>query len=186
MESLDDLQSLLRLKAGDIGGLEALVEAHQVRAVRTAYLITHDRGLAEEVVQTAFLRVYRSIDRFDMRRPFQPYFMRIVVNAAVQAAQRDSRLVTLDTAEDWNSLLHAPVSDPQDQAEADELRENVRQALLALTPEQRAAVVLRYYLNLSESEMSAWLGAPEGTIKWRLHAARKHLRVLLDRVVKEG
>jgi len=62
----------------------------------------------------------------------------------------------------------------------------VRQALLTLTPEQRAAVVLRYYLNLSESEMSAWLGAPEGTIKWRLHAARKHLRVLLDRAIKEG
>ena len=183
---MTDLQSILRLKAGDIGGLEALVEAHQVKAVRTAYLITHDRGLAEEVVQAAFLRLYKTIDRFDVRRPFAPYFLRIVVNAAIQKAHRDSRMVTLDTGDDWNALLHSPVSDPQDQAEADELRETVRHALMALTPEQRAAVVLRYYLNLSESEMSAWLNAPEGTIKWRLHAARKHLRVLLDRMVKEG
>ena len=75
-----------RLKQGDAGGLEYLVRAHQVRAIRTAFLITGDRGLAEEVVQETFLRLLRSIRTFDSARPFEPWFLRSVVNAALRVA----------------------------------------------------------------------------------------------------
>ncbi|MCK6576627.1 MAG: RNA polymerase sigma factor [Anaerolineae bacterium] len=184
---MEDLQSIKQLKSGDIGGLEALVQKYQVQAVRTAYLITHDRALAEDVVQAAYLRVYRSIERFDVRRPFAPYFLRIVVNEAVQAARRAGRQMPLaDDAPDWDMLLNADAPDPQDEVEASELRETVRRALLALSPEQRAAIVMRYYLDLSEMEMSDLLAVPTGTIKWRLHAARKQLRGLLQRWTGEG
>jgi hypothetical protein len=53
---MEEQEAIARLKRGDIGGLEALVRKHQVQAVRTAYLITRDRALAEDIVQTAFLR----------------------------------------------------------------------------------------------------------------------------------
>jgi len=55
---MDDLQAIQRLKAGDIGGLEALMERHQAKAVRTAFLITHDENLAEDVIQDTFVRIY--------------------------------------------------------------------------------------------------------------------------------
>lgn len=179
-----ELEALRRLKTGDMGGLEALVEAHQVKALRAAYLITQDRGSAQEVVQDAFLRLYRTIDRFDLQRPFEPYFMRIVVNAALQRAQRESRLVTLDDAEEWNALLADSSADPHDEVEAEALYERVRLALVSLTPTQRTAIVLRYYLNLTEEEMAMKLNIPRGTVKWRLHAARTHLGVLLRHLVK--
>lgn len=184
---MDDIQSIARLREGDIGGLEALVERYQIRALRAAYLITHDRALAEDVVQTAFLRVYRSIEKYDLSRPFAPYFMRIVVNGAIQAARRSGRHLTLESDDfSWEDLIASDTPDPQTEAEAAELRDHIGQALGSLTTEQRAAVVMRYYLGLSESEMSAMLALPAGTVKWRLHAARKQLRVLLDRVVGEG
>jgi RNA polymerase sigma-70 factor (ECF subfamily) len=88
---MDEKQAILRLKQGDISGLEALVALHQVRAVRAAYLITHDEAVAEEVTQEAFLQAYRSIRHFDQDRPFGPWFLRSVVHAAVKVAQRDAR-----------------------------------------------------------------------------------------------
>lgn len=183
---MDDAQAINRLKRGDLRGLTALIERHQLQAVRIAVLITRDRALAEDVVQTTFLQFYQHIDHFDGRRAFAPYFFRSVVNAAVQAARRQNRHVSLDAdrdgAELFSELLADPSPSPEALAEAAHQKEAVRAALEQLSPEQRAVVVLRYYLDLSESEMSNALDTPPGTIKWRLHNARKRLRALLREV----
>jgi len=60
---MDERQAIERLKKGDIGGLEYLAQRHQVKAVRTAYLITRDLGLAEEVVQESFIHAFRDAKR---------------------------------------------------------------------------------------------------------------------------
>ena len=77
---MDDQIAISRLKQGDPGGLETLVRDYQVQAVYTAYMIVFDRSLAEEVAQTAFVRVAEKIQQFDEKRPFAPWFFRIVVN----------------------------------------------------------------------------------------------------------
>lgn len=82
----DEFEAIKRLKQGDISGLEFLVSQYQVRAVRAAYLITRDSALAEDVAQDCFVRVYHSIHGFDSSRPFEPWFMRSVVNASVTDA----------------------------------------------------------------------------------------------------
>ncbi|MCA9905904.1 MAG: RNA polymerase sigma factor, partial [Anaerolineae bacterium] len=117
----------------------------------------------------------------------QPWFMRIVVNQALQAMQRARRELSLDgarstadddvkTLADW---LYDPAPPPDTAVEQAELKRQVRQALTALAPEERAAVVMRYYLDFSEREIAEALDRPTGTVKWRLHEARKQLRVLL-------
>lgn len=183
---LDDNEAVARLKRGDIGGLAALVERYQVRAVRTAYLVTQDRPLAEDVVQATFLRLYHAIDQFDSSRPFAPYLMRSVVNAAVQAVRRSNKSVPLESETvNFVDLLPDTSSDPDAVIETSEMERAVWEALQKLPPEQRAAVVLRYYLDLSENEMSAVFDAPPGTVKSRLYAARKQLRGLLGRFAPE-
>ena len=77
---MEERKAIERLKNGDIGGLEVLVRRHQVRAIRAAYLIVRDHALAEDVVQGAFVRVYERIGSFDERQPFNPWFMKVVVN----------------------------------------------------------------------------------------------------------
>ncbi|MBC7251671.1 MAG: sigma-70 family RNA polymerase sigma factor [Anaerolineae bacterium] len=178
--------AIARLKRGDISGLEALVRKYQVQAVRAAYLITRDRALAEDIVQTAFLRAYERIGQFDAGRPFGPWFLRSVVNDAVKAAARREHQVSLETnSEEENDktslaeFLADPGPGPDDLVEAAEVRQAVQVALGKLPPAQRAVIVLRYYLDLSEAEMADELACPPGTVKWRLHAARKRLRTLL-------
>jgi RNA polymerase sigma-70 factor (ECF subfamily) len=177
---MEESEAIARLKAGDIDGLEPLVRAYQVRAVRAAFLICHDHAQAEDIVQAAFVRAYERIAQFDATRPFGPWFLRSVVNDALKAAARQGRTVPLDWEEaDAETGLPDPGPTPEEQLDAAETSAAIGTALARLSPEQRAAIVLRYYVGLSESEMTARLRAPPGTVKWRLHAARQRLRTLL-------
>ncbi len=188
MSALDkqanDNQAIARLKRGDPGGLEALVRRYQVRAVHAAYLIVRDCPLAEDVVQSAFLQAAEKIGQFDDRRPFGPWFLRSVVHAALKAAKRQKRLISLEAdptgvgfpLADW---LADPAPRPEALVETEETRQAVWQALGQLSPEQRAAIVMRHFLDMSEAEMTAELQRPPSTVKWWLHAARQRMRHVL-------
>ncbi|CAN5751529.1 hypothetical protein BH23ACT11_BH23ACT11_30780 [soil metagenome] len=144
-----------RLKRGDIGGLETLVRTHQIRAVRTAYLIVRDRPLAEDVVQGAFVRAYEKIASFDAARPFGPWFMKIVVNAAIKAAKRRERTTSLQNRDDQPDVqLTDTALGPQELAEVSDDRRRIWAALEQLAPVQRVAIVQRYYLGMSEKDMA--------------------------------
>jgi RNA polymerase sigma-70 factor (ECF subfamily) len=181
---MNEQKAIEQLKRGNIKGLEALVRAYQVQALRAAYLITQDRDLAEDVVQTAFLRSAERINQFDANRPFGPWFLRIVVNDAIKAASRSTRFVSLEGEAGEEKIVLAdllvdPNPGPGDRVEALEVQQAIRAALSHLPPEQRGAIVQRYYLGWSEADMAEHWSCPTGTIKWRLHAARKRLRALL-------
>jgi RNA polymerase sigma-70 factor (ECF subfamily) len=178
---MDETQSAVqRLKQGDIGGLEALVARHQVRAVRTAFLILQDETAAEDVVQETFLRIYQRIHQFDESRPFEPYLVKSVVYAALNTARRNARSLPLDgNLAEVEALLDRADS-PEAQVEASQLSQEILSALSKLSPRQRAAIIQRYYLDMSEQEMSQRLQAAPGTVKWLLNAARTRLRQLLQ------
>jgi RNA polymerase sigma-70 factor (ECF subfamily) len=177
---MDDVQAIRRLKRGEIGALETLVLRYQQKAIRTAFLITHDETLAEDVVQETFVRIYQRIHHFDPSRPFEPYLLRSVVNAALNVAQNAGRHLSLEgDLEQVEGLLSQAASVESD-VEYTQLKQRIIAALARLEPRQRAAVIQRYYLDMSEKEMAAALDAPPGTVKWILNAARTKLRNLLD------
>jgi RNA polymerase sigma-70 factor (ECF subfamily) len=183
---MDDQTAVTRIKQGDLDSLESLVERYQARAVQAAYLILSDLPLAEDVAQAAFIKAAERIRQFDETRPFAPWFLRIVVNDALKTAQRQKRTVLLeDNPGDGPPAriaryLTAPDAPPHEQIEQDELRQSILAAVRSLPPEQRAVITMRYFLDLSEADMSARLGRPPSTIKWWLREARKRLRSLLD------
>jgi RNA polymerase sigma-70 factor (ECF subfamily) len=172
---MDEREAIERLKRGDIGGLEFLVRRYQWEAVRVAMLILRDPQLAEDVAQEAFVRVYERIEQFDTGRRFAPWFFRIVANDALKLAQQRQRQVNLP--HDFEQA--SDVAGPSDSIEALEEFESIEAALAQLPPAQRAAIVMRYYLGLTDREAADQLGSTRGTIKWRLHAARQRLRTLL-------
>ena len=187
---MQDHDAITLLRSGDIGGLDALVRQYQYQAVRAATLIIRDRAAAEDVVQSAFLRLVGSIQGFDTRRPFAPWFLRIVVNDAIKEAQRRSRYASLDHPDDAaalaGTLLAAADGEPERVSEQGETREAVVRALNHLTPLQRAAIVQRYYLGMNEAEMASAGATSPGAIKLRLFAARERLRTLLHSLTNES
>jgi RNA polymerase sigma-70 factor (ECF subfamily) len=178
---MDETQKAVRrLKRGDIGGLETLVAHCQARAVRTAFLILQDEAAAQDVVQDVYLRIYQRIRHFDESQPFEPYLLKSVVHAALNAARARMKSVPLegDLAE-IESLL-SDGETPEAQVESNQRSQQILAALNRLSPRQRAVIVQRYYLEMSEKEMSESLNAAPGTVKWLLNAARARLREMLN------
>jgi RNA polymerase sigma-70 factor (ECF subfamily) len=158
------------LKRGDIAGLAHLVRLHQLKALRTAYGILGDRAAAEDVVSEAFLKVVDGIARFDRARPFEPWFYRIVVNLAIDYRRKARR------SEAQSEALPERVAVSTD-LDARETRILLAQQIAVLPEPERAALVLRYYLDMDEVAMATVLNCPVGTVKSRLHRARERLRL---------
>ncbi len=180
--SLDERTAINQMQRGDIRGLDVLMRAYQVQAIRAAYLVTHDLPLAEDIVQSAFIRAYERIGQYDVSRPFGPWFLRSVVNSAVTASGRRKRHVSFDDAASVETIAANGFADPEIGPEARllgaETRSEVWEAIESLSPSQRAAIVLRYYLELPEAETAQRLGVPPGTVKSRLSTARGRLRAV--------
>jgi RNA polymerase sigma-70 factor (sigma-E family) len=132
-----------------------LYRAHLPGATRLAYLLTGDRTAAEDVAQEAFLRVASRLGALRDERAFGAYLHRAVVNRVRNRARR----LTLERAH----LRPAP----EPVAELPDLatRERLWQALQRLPHRQRAALVLRFYLDLSEADTAERLGCRPGTVK---------------------
>lgn len=182
-------EAIAQLKAGDLQGLETLVKSYQQKAVRAAYLVVRDAALAEDVVEDAFLRAYERIHQFDSQKPFGPWFYQIVVNLARRAAAKNERTVPfrslLARSEQPAETILADTSPgPEEAAEQAEQRREIWAAIGRLTPAQRAIVIQRYYLGYSLREIAQETGIPPGTLKWRLHAARKRLGKWLQPIVE--
>jgi len=178
---MDQQHAIQALKHGDISGLETLVTCYQVKAIRTAYLITRDSQLAQDVVQDVFLQVFRNIGSFDVMRPFEPWLMRSVVNAALKATQKMAGRVSVesDADETWLENWLTVDESVEAQVESSEFQEKIWEAMQNLSFRQRSVIVQRYFLEMSEREMADELRTAPGTVKWLLNAARARLRSLL-------
>lgn len=179
---MDEYDAIHQLKQKDPMGLKWLVDQYYPRALQVAFLITGDLPMAEDVVQEEFLALYRSISRFDEKRPFLPWFTRCVVNLAVQTAQKSKKQVSLNSREAPNPFDAIALDElsPEETVVSSEFKERVQIALNRLSPRQRAVVVQRYFLEMSEKEMADEMRIAPGTVKWLLNAARKKLRMLLN------
>jgi len=176
---MDDTRAIRRLKHGDIGGLEILMEQYQVKAARAAFLITHDESVAQDVVQEMFIRICERIHQFDESRPFEPYLIRSVIHASLNAVRGSGKFTSLDDESGEIENLLDRAASVESQVESTQLQHEILNALSKLSPRQRAVIVQRYYLEMSEQEMALALDAAPGTVKWLLNAARERLRHLL-------
>lgn len=149
--------------------LDLLYEQHATDAARLAYLLTGDREVARDLVNEAFLRLAARL--VDLRNPdaFAAYLRGMIVNLSKMHFRR--RALETRHAE----LLRDQPSTPSDPAERDRLR----RALLTLPERQRAAIVLRYYLDLSEKAISEILRCRIGTVKSLTSRGITALRPLL-------
>jgi RNA polymerase sigma-70 factor (sigma-E family) len=153
------------------GRLEELYRAHAPDALRLAYLLTGDRGLAEDLAQDAFVKVFGRFHDLRNRDAFWWYLRRTIVNLSHSHFRR-RRIERAWLERQYPDESH---TDP-DIGE----RERLRTALLSLRPEQRAAIVLRYFEDLSEADTAQALGVAVGTVKSMVSRGMDRLRKELD------
>jgi RNA polymerase sigma-70 factor (ECF subfamily) len=176
-----DLVGLLARQDG--AALEALYERHLKVAFAVSVRILTDHQRAEDVVQEAFVKLWRQPGLFDPARGrFQPWFLQLVHHRAVDALRSSVRERT-ESADDPDSELWETLADPK--AHPEELaigtldREAVEDALDLLPFVQREAIELAYFGGLTQAEIAARLGEPLGTVKTRIRLGMGRLRALL-------
>lgn len=129
---------------------------------------------AEDVVQEAFIALWRQASRLDPARGIKSYLLTIVHNKAIDRLRHRSRLAESDIEE--VGPLRSPAANPEDIALQMQDREMVREALNGLSPEQRETVELTYFRGLTTVEAATRMQVPVGTVKSRLRLALGHLR----------
>jgi len=190
-EAEEDRALIARAQAGDKAAFRRLVERHQRRAFAIALGLVRDENDARELVQDAFLRVYKSLGSFQNNSSFFTWLYRIITNLSIDLIRKPGRQTTdlkeaqleLDESSDFDLpfLSRFDGADPADVVRRGEIAERLRTALDALPSYHRAVVVMREIDGLSYEEMAQAMGVSKGTIMSRLfHARQKLQRALAD------
>jgi len=180
---MTDEEAIAAIRIGDDRGMDHLVTHHQSRALKLAFQVTRDRLAAEDVVADAFLAAYRAIKGHSYRDgAFEPWFLRVVTNRAISEARR-GRILAVSLIRLRHSAPKAV--DPEDEVARNAEAELVNRALRLVNPKERAALSLRYVLDLDDKAVAEILGCPVGTVKTRLRRGRARLREALSDVDPE-
>jgi len=184
----DDQVWIAKAQRGDSQAFGELVTRHRRRAYQVAMAMLGHHETAMDLTQDAFLRAYQSLGHFRGEAKFTTWLRRIVTNVCldylrkaehrVASASYDEALGIGDDQADtvW---LASTIASPDTEVGRKELGTAISAALKALTPEQRAAIVLREIEGLSYDEIAKTMDCATGTVMSRLHYARKRLQALL-------
>ena len=174
------------LLEGDTTALASIVEKYGKLAYRLAIQITKNHEDANDVMQDTFLKVYESIGSFRKESAFETWLYRIIVNQALNMVKRRERRreSSFSDANEIDLRFNLPgsssyASSPHDDVEKKELQKWVTQAVDSLSAKHRTVVILHEFEGLTHPQIATILNCSEGTVRSRLHYARRKLRDLL-------
>lgn len=180
-----DRELVDRAREGDKAAFGELVRRHQLRIHRLAVHMLRDRAEAEDVTQETFIRAFQALARFDGRSEAYTWFYRITINLSLNRIR--SRKTSRATHDSDDPRLDAVLtdkrpetSDPAGSAQRRELYLVLCQGIDQLSETLRTTLILVCIDGRSHEDVSSILGAPEGTIAWRIHEARRKLKEFLN------
>jgi RNA polymerase sigma factor (sigma-70 family) len=168
-----------RAQEGDADAYGDLIARHRPVALRVATVVLGSTDGADDVVQQATERAWRSFETFDSARPFRPWFLRIVANSARNDRRARGRRAHLEVRAAHAGMAQEAAT-PEEAVVSDAERQRVVAALNQLDGDDRLVIALRWFEQLTEAEMVETLDVPAGTVKSRLSRAMGRLRAVLE------
>ena len=180
---------LTRVVAGDVDAFEYFVVTYQKRITRFVYTLLRDPADADGITQDVFVKAFRALPEFKGQSAFETWLTRIAINAVRDHIRRRKPVVSFselraDPDDDGPELPAA--FDPADGTSPErdllsrDIRRRIAEALVALSPRQRAVFVMKHYEEKSIAEIKVVTGLDEGTIKSHLFRAARKLRERLE------
>ena len=180
MDTTETSQVIAECLAGDEQAIERFVATHKADVFRLALSIVQDPSAANEITQETFVFVLKSLHTYQEKSSFKAWLYTITLNTSRSHLRRQKALKKLRTT--LTSILRVDAqrqATPEDTIIETEKEKAVWKALNELDEKHRMVVVLRYFQDLSISEIAELLSANEGTIHSRLHTARDRMRTIL-------
>lgn len=188
-EDLTDEELVELAQQGDYAAYEEIVRRYQDKAFRLAFSLMKNESDAQDVVQEAFLNMYRKLETFEGKSQFGSWMYRVVTNAALMRLRKKRRRSEVPVEPDETEFEeddYYVTSVPEWRVRADEaaenreLREQIIEAVDELSPKSQTVFLLKEVEGLSLKEIAEVLDLSVGGVKSRLHRARLHLRATLE------
>ena len=177
---LEEASLITRARSGDQMAFGQLVERYQVAVYNLCYRMLGQSEEAEDAAQEVFLRIYRQLGAYNSAHRFSTWVLSIASHYCIdQLRKRRLTIVPIESIINW---ARSRQPQPDDLALAGEQRDQIQALLYGLPEKYRLALVLRYWHDLSYSEMAQVMKLPENTVKTRLHRARQ----MMASLIKEG
>ncbi|HUJ58867.1 MAG TPA: sigma-70 family RNA polymerase sigma factor [Kofleriaceae bacterium] len=192
---MDDLELVQAARRGDRDAFRTLFERYHRRAYGLAHGVLRNQDDALDVVQEAFIKAHKYLDKFEGTSSFYTWLYRIVMNLAIDHLRKHRRVkpVELDEQQleaaggDADALLPRLLGGNPGRALLDkEIRERIDQALGELSDNHRAVLIMRELEGLSYEDMAQAMGCSKGTIMSRLFHARKNMQKRLADLVERA
>jgi RNA polymerase sigma-70 factor (ECF subfamily) len=175
--SSTEAELLNRAIKGDSEAFASLVELYQTPVYHLCYRMMGDSGEAEDAAQETFLRAYQNMKRYDRQRSFITWLLSIAAHYCIdQIRRRRAPIVPLDVLPD--EAVPDAMPGPEGLSTTRDSQNRMRALLASLNPQDRAAIILRYWYDLSEEEIAGSLSLTVSAVKSRLHRARRDLAQL--------
>ncbi|MBW6410715.1 RNA polymerase sigma factor [Clostridium weizhouense] len=174
---MNEAKIVKKIQAGDMNALGEIFEIYKDQAFKYSYLITGNKFTSEDIVQETFIKCYLSAKSLRNVDQFKSWFFKILTRIAWKHAGKDKKALPLENIfekADNNSIEKSINMYIKDQ-EAETLHAEIEH----LDLKQRTVIVLFYFNELSVKEIAKVMGCFEGTVKSRLHSARKKLKASL-------
>lgn len=174
----EEMVWVVQAQHGSDEAFTKLVEAYQAHVYNLCYRMLGDAESAEDAAQETFLRAYQHLYRYDQKRSFATWLLSIAAHYCIDRLRRRKfSMVSMDAEEDENSLelLDADAPNPETEMMRKEQRERLQILLKGLDGMDRAAIIMRYWYDCSESEIAEALHLTVSAVKSRLHRARREL-----------
>lgn len=185
-----DHDLLRRCQHGEEEAFEALVRRHERRAWRVARQMVPSEEDAQDLAQEAFLRVFRSLERFDYQHDFTTWLYRIVTNLCIDHLRKRRPAVSISAGGEEDEgdmdLLDHRDERPSDHLESEETASQVQLCLDSLAPHFQSVLVLREMEGMACTEIAEIVGATHVTVRWRLHRGRKLFQEEWERRLRLG
>ncbi len=183
LANLPDEEIVTRVLAGETALFEVIMRRHNQLLYRAVRSILNDEHETEDVMQDAYVRAYEHLSQFAGRAQFRTWLTRIAVHEALARARQKARFsqpaADANFDRDTMDYFEASGYSPEQQAAGSELRHILEQAIAQLPDSYRCVFVLRDVEELSSEEVATILELSEGTVKVRLHRARRALRKIM-------
>lgn len=176
-------------REGDFAAFEALYERHRLAVYRFIYQMVHKQDDAEDITQEAFVRAFRSLHRFREQARFSTWITRIAMNLCTDRVRMAQRRASLEQKEAQGALEWMTMSgvspNPIEEMERSRTAALVRQAVMALPPHHRTAIILRDFEGKEYEEIGEVFGCSTGGAKLRVLRARRALKSRLAPLLGE-
>lgn len=191
MKNVSDEQLIAAYGAGDAGAMDRLLDRYQDRVFQFVLWRTGTSRIeAEDLAQEVFLQIFRAAGSFTGRSRFRTWLYSVASHVCYRSVRSRSRRRRYEVTEDYEGVTETVLLLPDDRLGAlDILQKNereqaVRRAVMQLESRQRVALLLRDWEELSYAEMADVLDIPQGTVKSRVHHARKQLGQILTPMMR--